>query len=177
MSIRFEDVSKSFGPKTVLNHFSFEVPTGEILFVLGKSGAGKSVLLKHIVGLLKPDSGHVYVDDQEVRFGQNDELSEIRQKCGMVFQQPALLDSLSVFDNIAFGLRARRAKNMLSEVEIRKVVLEKISLVHLGPETLDKFPPELSYGMQKRVSLARTIAPGPSFLLFDEPTTGLDPIV
>jgi phospholipid/cholesterol/gamma-HCH transport system ATP-binding protein len=178
MSIRFDKISKSFGPKQVLREVSFEVSPGEILFILGKSGMGKSVTLKHIIGLLRPDSGEVFVDGQCVKELDAAGLADIRRKCGMVFQHPALLDSLTVFDNVAFGLRTPqyRAVKDLSEKQIRDVVVEKLSLVHLGPEVLDKRPPEISYGMQKRVSLARTLAPEPRYLLFDEPTTGLDPI-
>ena len=180
MSIRFEHVHKSFGPKTILRDVSFEVATGEILFILGKSGMGKSVTLKHIVGVLKPDQGHVYVDGQDVTVLNENQLAEIRRKCGMVFQHPALLDSLTVFDNVAFGLRTpqfiQAQPRPLTENEIRERVIQNLALVHLGPEVLERFPTEISYGMQKRVSLARTLAPGPSYLLFDEPTTGLDPI-
>jgi phospholipid/cholesterol/gamma-HCH transport system ATP-binding protein len=178
MSIRFEKISKSFGPKNVLRDVSFEVSPGEILFILGKSGMGKSVTLKHIIGLLRPDSGSVYVDDQCVKELDAQGLAAVRRKCGMVFQHPALLDSLTVYDNVSFGLRTPqyRAVRDLTEKQIRDVVVEKLSLVHLGTETLDKRPPEISYGMQKRVSLARTLAPEPRYLLFDEPTTGLDPI-
>lgn len=180
MSIRFENVTKSFGPKTILRDVSFEVATGEILFILGKSGMGKSVTLKHIVGVLKPDRGHVWVDGGDVTRMNENQLAVVRRKCGMVFQHPALLDSLSVYDNVSFGLRTpqytRSLPRPLLEDEIRQIVLEKLALVNLGPDVLDRFPPELSYGMQKRVSLARTLAPGPSYLLFDEPTTGLDPI-
>lgn len=177
MSIRFDRVSKAFGPKKVLSEISFEVNKGEILFILGKSGMGKSVTLKHIVGVLKPDSGQVWVDGTRVA---QDCLPEIRGKCGMVFQHPALLDSLSVLQNVAFGLRTpqyiQRVGRALTDEEMRKIVVEKLALVNLGSEIIDRFPTELSYGMQKRVSLARTIAPEPSYLLFDEPTTGLDPI-
>ena len=184
MSIRFEGVCKSFGPpenrKTVLQDVSFEVKTGEILFVLGKSGVGKSVTLKHIVGVLKPDSGHVFVDDTDVTRMNERRLADIRRRCGMVFQHPALLDSLSVYQNVSFGLRTpqylRSLARPLDEREIRRVVIEKLRLVNLGSDVLERMPPEISYGMQKRVSLARTLAPGPSYLLFDEPTTGLDPI-
>ncbi|MEO5969260.1 MAG: ATP-binding cassette domain-containing protein [Bdellovibrionia bacterium] len=180
MSIRFESVTKSFGSKTVLRNVSFEVSQGEILFVLGKSGVGKSVTLKHIVGVLKPDAGKIYVDGQDVTLASQTKLSDIRRKCGMVFQHPALLDSLNVLENVAFGLRSSHyTKNRLaplSEEEIRETVIEKLALVNLGSEILHKMPPEISYGMQKRVSLARTLAPNPSYLLFDEPTTGLDPI-
>jgi len=180
MSIRFENVTKSFGPKTVLRNVSFNVSVGEILFVLGKSGMGKSVTLKHIVGVMKPDQGHVFVDNADVTKMKDDDLADVRRKCGMVFQHPALLDSLTVYENVAFGLRTpqytRSLPKPLTEDEIRKIVVEKLALVNLGVDVLDRLPPEISYGMQKRVSLARTLAPGPKFLLFDEPTTGLDPI-
>ena len=143
MSIRFEKISKAFGPKQVLRDVSFEVSPGEILFILGKSGMGKSVTLKHIIGLLRPDSGAVFVDDECVKELDAAGLASIRRKCGMVFQHPALLDSLSVYDNVAFGLRTPqyRAVKDLSEKQIRDVVVEKLSLVHLGPEVLDKRPP------------------------------------
>lgn len=180
MSIRFENVTKSFGPRTILRNVSFEVSRGEILFILGKSGMGKSVTLKHIVGLLKPDSGHVWVDHQDVTLMDENGLADIRRNCGMVFQHPALLDSLTVYENISFGLRTpqytRSIQRQLSENEILQIVIEKLKVVNLGKDILNRRPPEISYGMQKRVSLARTIAPGPKYLLFDEPTTGLDPI-
>jgi phospholipid/cholesterol/gamma-HCH transport system ATP-binding protein len=180
MSIRFENVTKTFGPKTILKNFSFEVAKGEILFILGKSGMGKSVTLKHIVGVMKPDSGKVYVENQDVTVMNEDRLAEVRRQCGMVFQHPALLDSLSVYQNVSFGLRTPQYTSSLpralTEAEIRKIVVEKLALVNLGQEILERMPPEISYGMQKRVSLARTLAPAPSYLLFDEPTTGLDPI-
>jgi phospholipid/cholesterol/gamma-HCH transport system ATP-binding protein len=180
MSIRFEHVSKAFGPKKILEDISFEIATGEIVFVLGKSGMGKSVTLKHIVGVLKPDQGSVFVDHQDVTRMNANELADIRRKCGMVFQQPALLDSLTIYENISFGLRtpqySRSLPRPLTEEEIREKVLEKIALVHLNPDVLERKPQELSYGMQKRASLARTLAPEPRYLLFDEPTTGLDPI-
>jgi phospholipid/cholesterol/gamma-HCH transport system ATP-binding protein len=170
MSIRFEHVSKSFGSKIILNDVSFEVRTGEILFILGKSGMGKSVTLKHIIGMLKPDSGRIFVDAAEVSHMDEEGLAAIRRRCGMVFQHPALLDSLNVLENVGFGVRGR------SPEEVQKIVLGKLKLVHLDEELLTRYPPELSYGMQKRVSLARTLAPEPEYLLFDEPTTGLDPI-
>jgi len=180
MSIRFDQVCKSFGPKTILRDVSFEVARGEILFVLGKSGMGKSVTLKHIVGVLKPDSGHVYVDSDDVTKLDEEGLARVRRKCGMVFQHPALLDSLTVFQNVAFGLRTpqfiRSQPRPMKESEIRDRVVEKLALVNLGSDILNRLPPEISYGMQKRVSLARTLAPEPDYLLFDEPTTGLDPI-
>jgi len=180
MSIRFDQVTKAFGPKTVLKNVSFQVEKGEILFILGKSGMGKSVTLKHIVGILKPDAGRVFVENNDVTQLDANELAQIRRMCGMVFQHPALLDSLTILDNVSFGLRTPQylltLPRPLTEKEIREKVAEKLALVHLGTDILDHYPPEISYGMQKRVSLARTLAPDPKFLLFDEPTTGLDPI-
>jgi len=180
--IAFQDVSKSFGKKQVLDSISFEVARGEILFILGKSGMGKSVTLKHIVGLLKPDRGEVRVNGRNVTQATAVELSAIRRDCGMVFQHPALLDSLTILENVAFGLKtpqfvlSQPDQRPLPEGEIRSRVLETLSHVNLGEDLLNRMPTELSYGMQKRVSLARTLAPMPSVLLFDEPTTGLDPI-
>lgn len=180
MSIQFDTVTKAFGPRTILDDVSFQVSRGEILFILGKSGMGKSVTLKHIVGVLKPNSGRIFVDQQDVTRLKDDELAHIRRKCGMVFQHPALLDSLTVYENVAFGLRTpqflQSLGQSLTRAEERKIVKEKLALVNLGEDILWKYPPEISYGMQKRVSLARTLAPGPAYLLFDEPTTGLDPI-
>ncbi len=179
-SIEFQDVRKAFGPKKVLNGISFSAGKGEILFILGRSGVGKSVTLKHIIGLLQPDHGSVVVDGQDVTKHDAIQLADVRRKCGMVFQHPALLDSLTVYENVSFGLRTPQytlsLSRPLSEAEIRKIVLEKLRLVQLPEEILNRYPPELSYGMQKRASLARTLAPGPDYLLFDEPTTGLDPI-
>lgn len=170
MSITFKGVSKSFGPKRILDNVSFAVNTGEIMFILGKSGMGKSVTLKNIVGLLKPDQGDVVVGDMVINKLDEQGLEQARKVCGMVFQHPALLDSLTVYQNVAFGLRD------LSAEKARERVLECLKLVHLDESILDRKPPEISYGMQKRVSLARTLAPRPRYLLFDEPTTGLDPI-
>ncbi|MEW6056871.1 MAG: ATP-binding cassette domain-containing protein [Bdellovibrionota bacterium] len=170
MSISFESISKAFGQKQVLDQVSFKVNTGEILFILGKSGMGKSVTLKTIVGLLKPDAGDVSIGEMCVTRLDEEGLSEARKLCGMVFQHPALLDSLTVYENVAFGLRT------LSPAQARERVIECLKLVHLDESCLNRKPPEISYGMQKRVSLARTLAPSPRYLLFDEPTTGLDPI-
>jgi phospholipid/cholesterol/gamma-HCH transport system ATP-binding protein len=184
IAIRFDQVSKAFGAKKILDQVSFEIARGEIVFVLGKSGMGKSVTLKHIIGVMKPDSGRVFVEGKDLSTLDARGLSGIRRRCGMVFQQPALLDSLTVMENVAFGLRspefraARVAdgKLELSEREIHDRVVEVLDLVKLDASILGLTPPQISYGMQKRVSLARTLAPGPSHLLFDEPTTGLDPI-
>ncbi len=170
--IKFVNVVKRFGTRTVLNGISFELKEGEILFILGTSGTGKSVTLKCIVGLLRPDEGEIWIDGEEVTRLSEEEYFPVRKKCGMVFQHPALFDSLTIYENVAFGLRRH---THMSEDEIWSAVRQSLSLVHLeGIE--NKMPAEISYGMQKRVSLARTVALGPKVLLFDEPTTGLDPV-
>lgn len=171
--ISFQNVRKSFGEREVLKGISFDVPEGQILFILGTSGTGKSVLLKNIVGLLKPTSGKIMIDGEEVSGYSEKQMFPVRRKCGMVFQQPALFDSLTIFENVAFGLRKHQPE--LSEAQVGARVKECLHLVHLqGIES--KKPQEISYGMQKRVSLARTVAVNPRILLFDEPTTGLDPV-
>src|SRR5262249_4795276 len=152
MSIIFEGVSKSFGPKHILSDVSFTVETGEIMFILGKSGMGKSVTLKNIVGLLKPDKGFVHVDTMTINKLDEEGLEKARKVCGMVFQHPALLDSLTIYQNVAFGLRG------MSAAKVRERVVECLKLVHLDESIFDRKPPEISYGMQKRVSLARTLA-------------------
>ncbi len=172
MSIRFENITKSFGSKNILKNLSFEIKEAEVFFIIGKSGVGKSVTLKQIVGLIKPDSGEIYVHERPLSALEGDELAFHRQSCGMVFQQPALLDFLTVRENISFGLM----KKKLSDVEIAEKVLEKLKLVHLNEDLLPLYPSKISFGMQKRVAIARTLAPEPSILLFDEPTTSLDPM-
>lgn len=170
--IQFKNLVKRFGDRTILKGLSLQINEGEILFILGTSGTGKSVLLKNLVGLLKPDEGEIWIDGEEVSHFTEEEYLPVRKKCGMVFQHPALFDSLSVFENVAFGLRRHYRYD---EDTIRQKVRKALSLVHLaGIE--NKKPAEISYGMQKRVSLARTVALEPRILLFDEPTTGLDPI-
>jgi phospholipid/cholesterol/gamma-HCH transport system ATP-binding protein len=170
--IKFKNIVKRFGDRTILKGISFEIAEGEILFILGTSGTGKSVLLKNIVGLLRPDEGEIWIDGQEVSRFSEEQYHLIRKKCGMVFQHPALFDSLSVYENVAFGLRKHYK---LDEHEIRSRVANVLALVHLK-DIGHKMPAEISYGMQKRVSLARTVAIDPQILLFDEPTTGLDPV-
>lgn len=170
--IQFKNLIKRFGDRTVLKGISLDIRESEILFILGTSGTGKSVLLKNLVGLLRPDEGEIWIDGNEVSKLSEEEYLPIRKKCGMVFQHPALFDSLTVFENVAFGLRRHY---QLEEEVIAKKVKKALSLVHLsGIE--NKKPAQISYGMQKRVSLARTVALEPKILLFDEPTTGLDPI-
>lgn len=167
------NVHKSFGPKKVLKGVNLKIYDGESLVILGPSGCGKSVLLKNIIGLMKPDSGQVIIDGEDItRFDQK-RLDALRMRMGMLFQSAALFDSLNVEENIAFGLR-RHTK--LSNLAIHHLVSEKLELVGL-PGTNYLMPSELSGGMRKRVGLARAIAMEPEIILYDEPTTGLDPIM
>jgi phospholipid/cholesterol/gamma-HCH transport system ATP-binding protein len=170
--IQLVDVWKAFGEKQVLNGFSLEVVEGETMVVIGYSGSGKSVAIKHIVGLLVPDDGTVFVDGLEVPKLRKRELSELRLRIGYVFQFAALFDSLTIGENVAMGLR-KRAK--LDEDGIQERVHSALELVDL-PDVHEQFPAELSGGMRKRVGLARAIAIRPKYLLYDEPTTGLDPV-
>jgi len=170
--IVFRDLHKAFGPKRVLTGFSLTVREGETSVVIGGSGVGKSVALKHVVGLLEPDAGEVEVDGQVVSRLSRKDLTALRAKVGYVFQFSALFDSMTIFENVAFGLRRRRE---MSETAIRERVAESLRLVDL-PGTEARMPAELSGGMRKRVGLARAIALRPKYLLYDEPTTGLDPV-
>jgi phospholipid/cholesterol/gamma-HCH transport system ATP-binding protein len=169
--IQFHGVSKRFGAKAVLNDFSLLIPEGETTVLMGYSGTGKSVALKHIVGLLKPDQGHVEVDGQVVSELGYEELMMLRQRIGFVFQFAALFDSLSVRDNLSLGLK----RQGLEENVITQRIGESLELVEL-PDVADRYPSELSGGMRKRVGIARAIALRPSYILYDEPTTGLDPV-
>jgi phospholipid/cholesterol/gamma-HCH transport system ATP-binding protein len=170
--IQLIDVHKSFGPKRVLDGFTLEVREGETMVIIGYSGTGKSVAIKHIVGLLEPDSGEVWVDEKEVPRLPRRELYELRGLIGYVFQFAALFDSLTIGDNVAMGLRKQ---GKLSVPEIDERVREALELVDL-PDVADRFPAELSGGMRKRVGIARAIALRPKYMLYDEPTTGLDPV-
>lgn len=164
---------KRFGQQVVLNGLSLDIERGEILAVVGRSGTGKSVFLKHLIGLLRPDSGQVLVDGGDMHRARGRRLAHLRERFGMLFQGGALFDSLSVGENVAFPLQE---KTRMSAVEIRKVVTEMLQSVGLeGVE--NKFPDELSGGMRKRVALARALAHHPEIMLFDEPTTGLDPVL
>ncbi len=170
--IRLVNVHKSFGSQHVLKGLNLEIPNGSIYVVIGQSGTGKSVLLKHLIGLMRPDEGEIWIDDTEISSLRGRALDKVRSRFGMLFQGGALFDSLSVYDNVAFPLRE---KTQLSETAIRQKVHERLAQVGL-PDTDDKFPAELSGGMRKRAALARALVSEPEFLLFDEPTTGLDPI-
>lgn len=171
--IKLVDLHKSFGKQKVLNGIDIEIEEGKTTVIIGRSGGGKSVLLKHIIGLLKPDSGQVLVDGTDIaKLGDRD-LNEIRKKFGMLFQEAALFDSMSVGENVAFPLREH---TRMKEREIRETVADRLRSVGLtGVE--EKMPSELSGGMRKRVGLARAIALRPQIVLFDEPTTGLDPVM
>lgn len=172
--IRLRGVEKSFGSQRVLRGLDLDVAEGESLVILGGSGSGKSVLLKHLVGLLQPDAGRVEIDGVDLATLSRRQLVEFRRRFGMAFQEGALFDSMSVFDNIAFPLRRQRPKPGRDAVEARVAeCLDLVGLAGVGP----KLPSELSGGMRRRVGFARAIAQKPKILLFDEPTTGLDPVM
>jgi phospholipid/cholesterol/gamma-HCH transport system ATP-binding protein len=171
--IRTEDVHKSFGENYVLRGINLDFPAGTTTVILGGSGSGKSVLMKHLIGLLHPDKGRILVEGTDIATLEGDDLNQFRAKFGMVFQWAALFDSMTVGDNVAFPLREH--KKELGEKEIMRRVAEKLALFGLeGIE--EKYPAELSGGMRKRVGLARAIIMEPRIVLYDEPTTGLDPI-
>ncbi len=169
--IRFNGVRKGFGGKWVLDGFTLDIPDGQTTVLLGYSGTGKSVALKHIVGLLEPDEGTVEVDGRVVHEMSRDDLTVLRASIGYVFQFSALFDSLSVADNIGLGLRQQQ----VPEDEVARRIAASLERVGLGDQGA-RFPAELSGGMRKRVGIARAIALEPRYILYDEPTTGLDPV-
>ena len=171
--IELQDVHKSFNDHHVLRGANLEVRPGETMVVIGGSGSGKSVLLKHLIGLLQPDQGRVLVNGQDLATLDEHQLSELRRQFGMLFQASALFDSLTVWENVGFGLRQH---TQLLDEKIRRIAEEKLAVVGLRG-VADLMPAELSGGMKKRVGLARAIAQEPRILLYDEPTTGLDPIM
>lgn len=172
--IEIHALHKAFGKQVVLNRVDFEVREGETVALLGPSGTGKSVLLKHIIGLIRPDSGTVIVDGKDVSILKRKELAELRSQIGYVFQNGALFDSMNVFENVRLGITDEDKYN---DVEYcRERIAECIRLVNLPPDTIEKFPAQLSGGMRKRVGIARAIAGSPKYLLYDEPTSGLDPV-
>jgi len=170
--IELIDLCKSFNGQPVLDHLNLTIPSGQISVVIGKSGVGKSVLLKHIIGLLTPDFGRVLVDGQDIHLLRGHQLREFKLRLAVLFQGGALFDSLSVFDNIAFPLRE---KIRLSDAEIAERVRLRLEQMNLSPDVESKYPAELSGGMKKRVALARAMIQEPEIILFDEPVTGLDP--
>ena len=171
--IKLQAVEKTLGGQPVLKGVDLEIPTGKLTTIIGPSGEGKSVLLKHMIGLLRPDRGQVLVDGVDISQLKERDLNDIRKRFAMLFQSAALFDSMTVFDNVAFPLQEKR---MVSESEIPRMVqsmLERVGLGNMG----HKFPAELSGGMKKRAGLARALVTGPEIILFDEPTTGLDPLM
>lgn len=171
--IRLVNIYKSFRGHPVLQGLNLTIPGGGTTVIIGRSGGGKSVLLKHIIGLIQPDSGEIWIDDDELTRLKEKDVYRVRKRFGMLFQEGALFDSMNVGQNVAFPIFEHRK---LPFAEVQKLVQEKLELVGL-PGIEDKMPSELSGGMRKRVALARAIALEPDILLFDEPTTGLDPIM
>ncbi|PMP94115.1 MAG: ABC transporter ATP-binding protein [Thermodesulfobacterium geofontis] len=171
--ITIKDLKKSFNGLEVLKGVNLTIPDGKITFIMGQSGTGKSVLLKHIVGLLKPDSGEIWFENKDITKLSEKELQKIRRKIGFLFQEGALFDSMTVKENIIFPLKEHFK---MSKAEMEKIAEELLSAVDLL-SAKNKYPSELSGGMKKRAALARTLALRPQVVLFDEPTTGLDPIL
>ena len=170
--ISFRHVKKSFGPKTVLKDVSFDVNDGEVFFIIGGSGVGKSVLIKHLVGLLYPDGGEIWLDGEEVSRFDEQQMYPVRMKCAMVFQHSTLFDSMTCAENVALPLRKHRGLKLKEALSEAHRLLEQ---VHMD-DFADRFPPELGDGMRKRVAIARALTLNPRYVLFDEPTTSLDPV-
>jgi phospholipid/cholesterol/gamma-HCH transport system ATP-binding protein len=172
VAIKVKNVYKSFGGQQVLSGINLEVERGKTTVIIGKSGGGKSVLMKHLIGLMKPDSGEIWVDGVEISHLKDPQLNEVRKRFGMLFQEAALFDSMTVGENVAFPLEEH---TNLTDREIAKITAEKLRQVGLfGAD--EKMPSELSGGMKKRVGLARALALDPEVVLFDEPTSALDPV-
>src|SRR5512140_3002328 len=172
--VELKNVKKRFGRKVVLDGLNLSIPKGQSLVVIGGSGTGKSVMIKCVLGILKPDAGEIYVDGQEATRLRGRARDAFLRKFGMLFQGAALFDSMTVWENVAFGLIQGRG---VPRKQARDIAFEKLAKVGLGAEVGPLFPSELSGGMQKRVGLARAIAADPEIIFFDEPTTGLDPIM
>ncbi len=171
--IEFKNVTKKFGPRTVLDHLNLFIPTGKITFIVGKSGEGKSVTIKHIMGLLKPTEGEIFIDGDDIVPFDHTQLMAHRLKFGMLFQHAALFDSLTVGENVIFPLREHTKMSLTDMLKRVEEVLMQVGL----PNIQHKFPSELSTGEKKRVGLARALVNHPKIILYDEPTTGMDPLV
>lgn len=172
MSIRFVNIKKAFGPKVVLNGVTLEVGTGECFFIIGASGVGKSVLIKHLIGLLRPDDGDIFLGEQEVSRLSELDFYPVRMKCAMVFQSSTLFDSMTCAQNVALPLRKHRGMSMDDAVTDARRRLEAVQMESFA----DAYPAELGDGMRKRVAIARALTLDPEYVLFDEPTTSLDPV-
>lgn len=170
--IKVEHLHKYMGERYIIKDVSFEVAKGDTLVIIGGSGSGKTTILKLLIGLLSPSEGHIYIDGEDISSFDEEALDQVRLNMGMVFQYSALFDSMTVFDNVAFGLREH---SDFTEEQIAKVVQDKLNMVGL-PQVGQLYPNELSGGMKKRISLARAIANEPKILLYDEPSSGLDPL-
>jgi phospholipid/cholesterol/gamma-HCH transport system ATP-binding protein len=170
--ISFRDIAKSFGPKRVLDGVSFDVRDGEVFFIIGASGVGKSVLIKHLVGLLSPDSGEVWLDGEEISKLDEAAMMPVRKKCAMVFQHSTLFDSMTCAENVALPLRKHKGLSVRDALDEARRRLDTVHMLEFG----DRFPAELGDGMRKRVAIARALTLDPRYVLFDEPTTSLDPV-
>lgn len=170
--ISFRNIKKSFGPKQVLKGVSFDVRDGEIFFIIGGSGVGKSVLIKHLVGLLYPDEGEIWLDGEEISKFDEARMYPVRMKCAMVFQHSTLFDSMTCAENVALPLRKHKGLKPKEAISEAKHRLEQVQM----HEFADRYPPELGDGMRKRVAIARALTLDPKYVLFDEPTTSLDPV-
>ena len=170
--ISFRHLKKSFGPKTILRDVSFDVGDGEVFFIIGQSGAGKSVMIKHLIGLLAPDDGEIWLDGEEISKFSEEQMYPVRMKCAMVFQHSTLFDSMSCVDNVALPLRKHKS---MSVKEARADAMRRLEQVHMQ-DYGDRFPAALGDGMRKRVAIARALTLDPQYVLFDEPTTSLDPV-
>ncbi len=170
--ISFRHIKKAFGPKPVLDDVSFDVEPGEVFFIIGASGVGKSVLIKHLIGLLRPDAGEIWLDGEEISHKDERGMMPVRKKCAMVFQHSTLFDSMTCAENVALPLRKHKG---LGSREALVEAKNRLGVVHMQ-EFADRYPSELGDGMRKRVAIARALTLDPTYVLFDEPTTSLDPV-